>query len=221
MPLAVSEVAGGLAHLAAEELAAVWPELWVQAEEIDAARLQARVDRVNLSQRMLGLNLSHGGAPRTYAGHKRPQPHSARELTVRLPRPSPFASEGASSPTSPPAGGLCLARGMPPAGGCGGCSYASAPQSPRTTYSVMGLPAAPPAPANGGLCLQRAATSIGRPYGHDQIARMRARSATLAAAGVAAQPQKRVARNPHGLSMSQRVAALQIGRPATYVHSTM
>ena len=68
---------------------------------------------------------------------------------------------------------------------------------------------------------QRAATSIGRPYGHDQIARMRARSATLAAAGVAAQPQKRVARNPHGLSMSQRVAALQIGRPATYVHSTM
>jgi hypothetical protein len=87
----------------------------------------------------------------------------------------------------------------------------------------------PPSPT-ASLCLQRA--SIAGPLSSSHLGPSVASSSYLgpsvpsscphsASAQPASQAPARTARNPHGLTMSQRVAALQIGAPATYVHAHM
>ena len=95
------------------------------------------------------------------------------------------------------------------------------PVSPRAALASYLLP--PPLPR--GLCLQRASLSSGTfpCFGRSDSARSRSNSApegpvgreSAAEAAPAAvnRPRRPSARNPHGLPMSQRVAALQIRFP--------
>ena len=243
--LVASEVVGTLATLEPSDLAQVWPELWVSSDEIAMARCQARLERIALPQRMTSIT------PRTYAGHKRPshdelpasaqlQAAASETATQRY-----VAARGSTSDGIGGRSGLCLNRAVLSSVSSGIGSAVSPPHSPfsgsASPVASMGAgPSIAPAslpcshPACGqtsasaaGLCLQRAGSVRGVPHGFGVPVLSHAASAPL----VPPHPRRRSSANPqtgrrhaasqHGLSMSQRVAALQIGSPATYVQSSL
>ena len=222
-----------VATLPADEVAALWNELWVSPAEIDAARHAARADR---------MAFRSGYVPcRPVSGHKRPGALAVSSVPEMSSTAAPPFAAACSSPLPQPAShapnGLCLVRGF--AGGNAAATGAGpAFTAPPASLGGPAPPAAepplatmqPPAHPAAGLWLQRAA-SLGTGSVPSRVA-MRPRSASAAyprhplgaPGGIdVSQAQKRVAvnRNPHGLSMSQRVAALQIGRPASFAPSTM
>lgn len=165
--------------------------------------------------------------------------------------PAPCCSAGAASCSPTSASGLCLARAsgigagasQPVSEVCGPGFTAAASAADAVRAASMSLPGPPqPQPSltqppqeqpraapGGNICLQRAATfgiapSVTLHHDHVQANRRSSSTATYQHSSSDANfgpSQKRPNTNPHGLTMSQRVAALQIGGPAKFAHSTM
>ena len=200
-------------------------ELWFTPSEIEAARHEARMD---------GTSVRSGRHKRTYSGHKRPSREDfgvlstfPQEVRRVLPAAALPSSPPQSSNPEPGAPGLCLHRGL-----CfGNVSAASATRlavgavpptagaPPSSSVAAASGPCIPPTGAAAGLCLHRAcSSSAGVSPAFTSSASMRPRSAsargsTSSSSSSSGQPKEKN-RNPHGLTMSQRVAALQLGRPA-------
>lgn len=235
----VSQVAS---VLDAHDAAALWHDLWFTADDFKAARHQLHLEKLHAP---CESRLDQFQA-RAYSGHKRPALSAPYPVAERNVSPTPSATK--CSPSLPKAAaGLCISRGMEFGDGsalAAFCRHRHSMSAASTTSSSV-LQAAETAPASAasdgsdraplpppsatlsqpmpstapsGICLQRAG-ALGSPSccASDNVARMRSQST----AGMPTRQPQRTARNPHGLTMGQRVAALQLGGAAAHLRTTM
>ena len=189
-------------------------ELWAQDEEIRISKLEARLENMNAS----GLQRrTRRVSQEQYSGHKRTEQHAVEDeppATIRALAPGGACGSSSSSSAPPTLRGvptgvpsnLCLMRSSLGGGSAPGALFAGVSPLPSPTFG-SGPAAVPAAAQHAPLCLQRATTFSGAGRAPTADGSMGAQGL---AAGQAAHP-KPSARNPHGLTMSQRVAALQMG----------
>ena len=194
-------------------------QLWFQEEEVRIAKLESRVEATaysGLQKRSRRVSVEQYGGRRPAAEGEPPATIQAvgacGSPTLRHTYP-PLGAGGSSIPPN-----LCLMRAsMGGLEGSSGSSNCSSPTSPPPTAATAAAAAAATGAATAGgggagppsgICLQRAATfntSAPEPL---PVASVLPHRASSAAAAPGARPSNR---NPSGLTMSQRVAALQLG----------